>query len=291
MSLKNFNIGEVQFGADPELCAVDDDDIAIPAWLITDGRKDSHEKLRDLLDIDIHADGVALEFNFKAVRYDQLHTHVANVFDRVRKKVLAGKGGASNLIITPQMGFSKEYLMHPLALNSGCDPDFCAYDEEIKPRIVTLDLMALPVRYFGGHLHVGYNVEMLPPWALTRIMDAVWYLGWLKKDDQKGRRGVYGKAGIYRPKSYGVEYRTPSPFWVRNANATYQFAHDMVCFLSLLAEQPKQVNRWFHEQSWKDIKDVIDNYNLEDAAKLHKEIKTSLTKLGMSVSTTGTGGE
>jgi hypothetical protein len=47
-----------------------------------------------------------------------------------------------------------------------------------------------------------------------------WYLGgWsLKHDSDPTRRTLYGRAGACRLKSYGVEYRVLSNFWMTTAD-------------------------------------------------------------------------
>ena len=37
----------------------------------------------------------------------------------------------------------------------------------------------------------------------------------MRMDTDQKRRTLYGKAGAYREKSYGVEYRTLSSFWLK----------------------------------------------------------------------------
>jgi len=70
-------------------------------------------------------------------------------------------------------------------------------------------------------------------------------------DTDMRRRELYGAAGAYRPKKYGVEYRTMSNFWLRSpqlmrevhkrAQACYQFRNElpdaMIVFSHTLVQQ------------------------------------------------------
>jgi hypothetical protein len=115
-------------------------------------------------------------------------------------------------------------LANPMAQEFGCDPDFCAWTDgkmNIKPPLPTDGL-----RSAGGHLHTGYE---LTPFAksigVTRqdigmelIKAYDYYLGVpsIIMDRDLFRRRLYGKAGAFRAKPYGVEYRTLSSFWLKD---------------------------------------------------------------------------
>ena len=79
------------------------------------------------------------------------------------------------------------------------------------------------------------------------------------------RKQLYGKAGAYRPKPYGFEYRTLSNFWVfdkkliewvwRNterALAAGDVSHEMERILEAVNNGNKKV-----------AQDLINDYNLE----------------------------
>lgn len=108
----------------------------------------------------------------------------------------------------------QDQLLHPLALEFGCEPDYNAWTnggENIKPDVNT------NLRTAGGHIHIGYNnssekVNMM----LVKALDLFLSVPALFIDNDVDRRKLYGKAGAFRHKSYGVEYRSLSNFWLKD---------------------------------------------------------------------------
>jgi len=109
----------------------------------------------------------------------------------------------------------------------GCDPDINAYTLKYNKTPEDFFKNSLE-RFAGGHIHVGGNSDdavcdsLLKP-IFVYMMDL--FVGIpsviLDQSIQAFRRKkVYGQAGTYRPKSYGIEYRVLSPFWLSNPTTT-----------------------------------------------------------------------
>lgn len=107
----------------------------------------------------------------------------------------------------------------------GCMPDFSAYTRLANP-------MPVPnpetMRTFSGHIHIGWceDADVSDPGhfadaiAVAKQMDwscgvptSLWNPGSL-------RRRLYGKAGAFRVKPYGAEYRTPDNGWLVSEERT-----------------------------------------------------------------------
>jgi hypothetical protein len=67
------------------------------------------------------------------------------------------------------------------------------------------------MRSAGGHIHVETTKDQL---AVIRAMDLFLGVPSVLMDNGEMRKKLYGKAGAFRGKSYGVEYRTLSNFWI-----------------------------------------------------------------------------
>lgn len=271
----------ILFGADPELALQNAKGEAIGAWTVTKGVKDQHEPWPGPVEgMNVHADGVALEFNFKPVNRTEFRKVVSAALRSVSDYV--NKSGIQCYQLPEIENFSAETLMHPLTNTIGCDPDFCAYDENPdNPRTCDFNPLATKKRFFGGHIHVGYDKEMIPPWALVRVIEVLNYLPFLNKDDQKDRRKYYGLGGLFRPKSYGVEYRTPSNFWLQDRTFMDCFTSNVCNFMDFLAAKPKVINKWFNAQPWQDVKACVDKVDLLSSKKLHRSFTASLNGLGL----------
>jgi len=112
-------------------------------------------------------------------------------------------------------------LRHPMARIVGCEPDFCAYEMAMKkgPKYAIENTC---FRSCGGHIHIGHPILVSDgpePWLAVYMLDLI--LGvtslWIDKDHTSGaRRGIYGQAGRYRPKDYGIEYRSLGNFWLKS---------------------------------------------------------------------------
>lgn len=105
----------------------------------------------------------------------------------------------------------------------GCDPDYCAYTGGINKSPVP---NPISFRTFAGHIHVGWGKDMditdpghfADAIAVAKQMD--WSLGVpnVVMNPNSKRRVLYGQAGAFRVKSYGMEHRTPDNSWLRSRN-------------------------------------------------------------------------
>jgi hypothetical protein len=104
--------------------------------------------------------------------------------------------------------FPVKELRHPMAQVFGCDPDYNAWTGERNPKPKASDPT---LRSAGGHVHIGSDKD---PVELITAMDLFLGVPSIRKDADTTRRELYGKAGAFRVKKYGAEYRTLSNFWI-----------------------------------------------------------------------------
>lgn len=120
-------------------------------------------------------------------------------------------------------------LDHPLAQEFGCDPDVNAWTERFN-KFAKLTGELARLRSAGGHIHVGIDLPNEEKLNLIRCLDA--YIGTqlVILDPDSQRKLLYGKAGAMRFKPYGVEWRTPSNFWIHTKeNREWIFNSVMYC--------------------------------------------------------------
>lgn len=95
------------------------------------------------------------------------------------------------------------------AVELGCEPDFCIYEDEQNDKPNPFQAL----RTAGGHIHIATQHDAA---QVVKACDALLGVPSVLLDDDTQRRTMYGKAGCYRKKPYGVEYRSLSNFWLRD---------------------------------------------------------------------------
>ena len=115
--------------------------------------------------------------------------------------------------------FPVEELKTKQAQTFGCDPDFCVWTRSMNE--VAKDPAFANLRTAGGHIHVSFMVGEEQPgidecMAFIRALDLFLGVPSTYLDTDTDRRRMYGKAGAFRLKPYGIEYRVLSNFWTRN---------------------------------------------------------------------------
>lgn len=169
----------------------------------------------------VQVDGIALEVNVRpSETRDEFIRNVRGVMADVTKIMTDTRPG-SQLLSKPSVfiGQSKLASLPQENFILGCEPDFNAWNSnKINPR----PNPEMPIRTGSGHVHIGWTQDanphnikhMLECGRIVRQLD--YYLGLpsLLWDGDSRRRTLYGKAGAFRPKPYGVEYRVLSNAWV-----------------------------------------------------------------------------
>jgi hypothetical protein len=106
-----------------------------------------------------------------------------------------------------------DQLADPRAHHFGCDSDFNVWTLEKNP----VPKAENPnLRSAGGHIHIGMEMSNMDKIQLGRLLDSTVGVWSVIMDTDPRRRELYGKAGSIRMKPYGLEYRTPSNFWLRS---------------------------------------------------------------------------
>jgi hypothetical protein len=213
-------------GCDPEVFVTKRGKPA-SAYGILEGTKQSPKKTNGGA---YQVDGMAAEFNTDPVGLvNRYGTRMNNLFqnwdhlivsqiEQIKQVLPAGH----SLKAVPVMEFGKEFLdkQPDAAKELGCDPDYNAYTLKENPRPDGEKTF----RTGAGHIHIGWGAD-IPPLneehmeicaSFVKMMDATVGMLMTVIDRDPKRRDLYGKAGAFRPKTYGTEYRTPSNVWIRN---------------------------------------------------------------------------
>ncbi len=204
-------------GADPEIFVKKNGKPFSAYGLIPGTKKKPYKTERGAVQVD----GMALEFNIEPTfllphYFDDFNQNIVQTLKDLRN--LTDK--SVNFNIAPVQEFSPEYMASQPdeAKELGCDPDYNAYTLTENPRPDG----ERNFRTAAGHIHIGWgadipveNEEHIQICAgFIKMMDATvgMFMTYIDRDPR--RRELYGKAGAFRPKSYGVEYRTPSNLWI-----------------------------------------------------------------------------
>lgn len=194
-------------GCDPEVFLHDGKEFISSQFRIG-GTKDNPMPIDDLGNA-LQEDNVTVEFNtppcanvndfIKHIRFN-----LQEIYNRVEFQGL-------KLEITPSATFSDAELASPGAQEFGCEPDFNAYTGKANPRPKAENQN---LRSAGGHIHIQCDGSKVDRLLLIKWMDVYVGCALLEYDKDRQRRELYGRAGAFRPKKYGVEYRTPSNIWI-----------------------------------------------------------------------------
>lgn len=203
------------FGCDPELFVFNKEGKPVPAIMIPGSKAEPHVVPCGA----VQRDGFAAEFNIDAVtNFEDWDRNIATVLVHLQKFLPEDHTlRAVSAVNFPDHIFADA----PEEVKElGCSPDYNAWTGEVNPP--PNDPENPTMRCAAGHIHFGWGegLDIGDLQHLTNCRDLVkqmdWFLGaWsVLKDKDPTRRRLYGKAGAMRPKSYGVEYRVLSNFWV-----------------------------------------------------------------------------
>ena len=203
-------IKNITIGADPELFLMNEQELISAEGLIG-GTKEKPLAIPEYPGYFLQEDNVMVEFNIPpANNAEDFVESIETMREYIDMAALVNSASISPLA---SGDFNPRYLRTPQAITFGCEPDNSVYLGKancVPPTNGTL-------RTCGGHIHVGYdNPNNSDSVKLVKAMDMTLGLDSLSRDKDDRRRTMYGNAGAFRFKKFGVEYRTLSNFWIFN---------------------------------------------------------------------------
>jgi Phage phiEco32-like COOH.NH2 ligase-type 2 len=222
----------------------------------------------------IQVDGTALEFNIDpAGTVDEFVHNIKSV-----RSTLEGYVPGYNVVAEPVANYDPSYWKWEVpssAQELGCNPDFNGWTENQNPQPHSGNRS---FRTASGHVHIGWgnDFDVFDKkhfeycCRVARQMD--YYLGIhsLLWDPDSTRRLLYGKAGAFRAKPYGMEYRVLSNRWLDNDDLIkWVFNTVQIGMADAMAD------RWA-EESFADIAKFIINDNMVEWQTTHSYIDLNL---------------
>lgn len=213
------NLLNVLIGADPEVFMYKGNRVKSAYGVIKGDKKNPYPVDNGAVQVD----GMALEFNITpATNEDEFVTRINSVMN-----TLASMVPDFNIKAVPSQGFSNKFLagQPKEAVELGCEPDYNAWTGEENPKPDE----AITMRTGSGHIHIGWTkdqdindpehleacrmlVKQLD--CLVAVPYLVYFTNSTEAKKEAARRMLYGMAGAFRPKPYGVEYRVLSNTWL-----------------------------------------------------------------------------
>lgn len=209
----------VSIGADPEFFLFDIDLKAyVSAHDLVPGDKQKPFPVKGGA---VQVDGTAVEFNIEPANSSIEFENNVNTVLGVLRGMIPEK---YEFRYVPSIQYREDIWnkIPPKQLELGCDPDFNAAIELNKPQPRPRADNVNRYRMAGGHIHLGYgeNIDIndqssfwdcrqltLAFHSIYKNMRSLW-------DTDQKRQRMYGANAAFRPKKYGVEFRSPSNAWL-----------------------------------------------------------------------------
>ena len=195
-------------GTDPELFVLDKNSKVIPAFRFLPSEKMRAGEAAPF------ADGFQTEFTPKpnyciAYVVDNIRDRMQRLLEEATK--VGGELSFTDVVSVPDIN---TYTDAEIAL--GCSPSMNAYAEK---SVIPKNPRKVAFRTAGCHIHLGTlnsetDIDAYDPDSLVRFLDQVTgplYTSLFEGLENPARRTMYGRAGEFRIKPYGIEYRTPAP--------------------------------------------------------------------------------
>lgn len=279
-------------GADPEFFVTRNNKL-ISAYGLIPGTKSAPYRVPKGA---VQVDGMALEFNIDpADTFSQFEEHMQTVQDAIMQMIpgyevlvhpLETSRGTEK-VLSSVADFGLEYIQAQPdeAKELGCSPDFNAYTRAANPR----PNADTPFRTASGHVHIGWRTtpcDINDPdhleacYALTKALDLWLGVPSLIWDTDDRRRQLYGAAGAFRPKPYGMEYRVLSNAWVNNPLLRKTVYHNTIEAIKATFENPEVGDTQMYgltareiiskQEGWESAVDYALNYSMIRSPKHYR---------------------
>jgi hypothetical protein len=275
------------FGCDPELFLLDNIFGCVPpAALRADyGLKFRGKTIVSGSDWRLIEDGAATEINIAP------SADVNEFYDRIETAKNAATKLASDLglraLVFPRVIFNVKKFWEERddtfrdCVRFGCDPDLDIYSGKYATEISASNI---PERYGGGHIHMqapedNPSIYEENYYHITRLMDILvgnTSVALLRPNTdwvtaEKSRLKYYGKPGKIRLQEYpdghkGIEYRTPSNFWIINKNFTNVLL-TMMNVVFNLSKKPSDASKLLIAETEHAPKNII-TFNIQSSSKM-----------------------
>ena len=264
----------VTVGHDAELFLYDENENAIPSIGLVGGSK---ECPREVSGGAVQEDNVMAELNIEPCTTVSQFVNRTNEVMESLTSIIKPRG--LHYKIMDFQKFEPEFLKSPQAKMFGCDPDYNVYS--LQQNVVDTKLLR-NARTAGGHIHIGLsepNFHAMAKPSLVKNCDFFIGLPLTILERQSQRKAFYGKAGSFREKPYGIEYRTPSNIWLSSDDLKKWIFNQIMVFTKDIFYNLKNndmstaernildigennfqeiINNGYHDDAW----DICENYSI-----------------------------
>jgi hypothetical protein len=256
-------VNNVTIGSDPEFFLFNKEkNEIISAEGLIGGTKDE-PRLISAVGHAVQEDNIMVEFNIPpAIDAESFSRDIQFTIDYIINEI-----GDENITYSTKAGaeINPEYLHTEQACRFGCEPDYNAWTAEVN----SPPEANATTRCSGGHIHIGYdNPDEEISVELVKAMDLFVGIPSLLMDEDTIRKTMYGKAGAFRFKNYGVEYRGISNFFI--------FSDELRKWVfrnTLKAVNFVNSNKTFTDEQASNIIKAIDTNDKQLATAIVKEFR------------------
>ena len=161
----------------------------------------------------LQEDNVTVEYNIPPCKTPEEFVQ-ANLYMKGRLDQIADHYNCV-IKVVPSAVFDEAELDTEAAWIFGCDPDLNAWTLEENPPPKSENIY---LRSAGGHIHFGVkDLDKKQKISIVRLLDLIFGTQLAILEPQNDRKLLYGMPGAWRDKPYGLEWRTPSNYWLTDS--------------------------------------------------------------------------